>query len=195
MPTQALAQAFFHPTVDNATVFADYATLVAAGAFAKNPYFAGNGDYEASFYRISALNANKTLSPGQWDLFNERGLTCPTKYASDFSVVHGVPTWRYRYMGDFDNLRLYEAWGDYPDRGSNSVVDLNELFGTAYDVSGEASTAEQERFSRYMQGAWAAFTRDPKRGLTDHGWLDYNVSVPSLVRLAPGNRAIGEVFD
>lgn len=195
LPTEALVQATFHPTVDNVTVFADYATLGATGAFARIPYLAGNGDYEAGFYRVSAFNANITLSPDQWDLYNERAFTCPTKYASDFRVSHGVPTWRYRYMGDFDNLRLYGSWGDYPDSGSYHGVDLNELFGTAEDVTGEPSTSAQQEFSRYMQGAWAAFGRDPEHGLTNYGWPSYKSGSPSLIRLAPGNKPVGEVFD
>lgn len=35
LPTAALAQPVFHPTVDNITVFSDYRALSAAGAFAK----------------------------------------------------------------------------------------------------------------------------------------------------------------
>jgi carboxylesterase type B len=195
LPTQALAQAAFHPTIDNITVFSDYASLGKAGAFAKIPYLAGNGDYEAGFYRVSAFNANITLSPEKWELFNERAFTCPTKYAADFRVAHGVPTWRYRYMGDFDNLRLYDGWGEYPDSGAYHGSDLSELFGTAQNVTGQPSTAEQEQFSRYMQGAWAAFGRDPKGGLTEYGWPGYNSGVESLIRLAPGKSAASEVVD
>lgn len=195
LPTQALAQATFHPTVDNITVFSDYAALGAAGAFAKIPYLAGNGDYEAGFYRVSAFNANVTLSPEQWELYNERAFTCPTKYATDFRVLQGVPTWRYRYMGDFDNLRLYDSWGDYPDSGSYHGVDLNELFGTAKDVTGDACTDAQEQFSRYMQGAWAAFGRDPEQGLLEYGWPLYNSSAQTLVELAPNNQPSAEFCD
>lgn len=195
LPTQALAQATFHPTVDNITVFSDYAALGNYGAFAKIPYLAGNGNYEAGFYRISAFNANITLSPDKWDLFNERAFTCPTKYATDFRVSHDVPTWRYRFMGDFDNLRLYNSWGEYPDSGSYHGSDLSELFGTAKNVTGEPSTKEQERFSRYMQGAWAAFGRDPHNGLSKYGWPRYNPSTSSLVLLAPDNKATSEIVD
>ena len=192
LPTQALSQATFHPTIDNTTVFADYTFLGATGAFAKIPYLAGNNDYEAGFYRISAFNANITLSPAQWELFNERAFTCPTKYATDFRVAQGVPTWSYRYMGDYDNLRLYDSWGEYPDSGSYHGVELSELFGTAQNVTGEQSTVEQERVSRYIQGAWAAFGRDPLRGLTEYGWPSYNSSVSSLVKLAPGGGGTSE---
>lgn len=196
LPTLALAQATFHPTVDNTTVFADYAHLGKSGAFAKIPYLAGNNDYEAGTYRVSAFNANITLSAAQWDLFNERAFTCPTKYATDFRVAHGVPTWRYRYTGDYENLRLYDSWGEYPGSGAYHGAELSELFGTAQNVSGEASSAEQERFSRYMQGAWAAFARDPWRGLTgEYGWPGYDASGESLVKLAPSGGALTELVD
>lgn len=195
LPTSALAQATFHPTVDNITVFSDYTALGSAGAFAKIPYLAGNGNYEAGFYRISAFNANITLSPEKWDLFNQRAFTCPTKYATDFRVSQDVPTWRYRFMGDFDNLRLYNSWGDYPDSGSYHGSDLSELFGTAQNVTGEPSTAAQERFSRYMQSAWAAFGRDPQNGLSKYGWSKYNSSTSSLVLLAPDNKPTSEFVD
>ena len=189
LPTQALAQATFHPTVDNITVFADYAALGASGSFANIPYLAGAGDYEAGFYRVSAFGANVSLPPDKWALFNERAFTCPTKYANDFRIAHGIPTWRYRYMGDFDNLRLYDSWGDYPNSGSYHGSDLTALFGTAEDVTGEPSSAEQDLFSRYMQGAWAAFGRDPVRGLGLYGWPSYAPNTSSLVLLANGNHA------
>jgi carboxylesterase type B len=171
LPTQALAQATFHPTVDNITVFADYAALGATGSFAKIPYLAGSGDYEAGFYRVSAFGANVSLSPDKWELFNERAFTCPTKYANDFRVAQDVPTWRYRYMGDFDNVRLYDSWGDYPKSGSYHGSDLTALFGTSENVTGESPSMEQQRFSRYMQGAWAAFGRDPAHGLEAYGCM------------------------
>lgn len=193
--TEALAQVTFHPTVDNMTVFADYAALGLAGAFAKIPYVAGAGDYEAGWYRISAFNANITLSLKQWQLFNQRAFTCPTKYANEFRFKQGVPTWRYRYMGHFDNLRLYDSWGEYPDSGAYHGVDMSELFGTAQDVTGEASTQEQGEVSKYMQRAWAAFGRDPEKGLEKLGWPGYNTDGETLVALAFGEGSVYKFLD
>ncbi|KAM0713998.1 hypothetical protein Q7P37_010962 [Cladosporium fusiforme] len=195
LPTQALAQATFHPTVDNITVFEDYTALGLSGSFAKIPYLAGHGDYEAGFCRISAFNANVTLTPDQWDLYNQRAFVCPTKYANDFRVLHAVPTWRFLYKGAFDNLRLYNSSGLYRDSGAYHGADLSELFGTAQVVSGDASTFVQNQVSRYMQGAWAAFGRDPEHGLNKYGWPAYNSSHPSLVELAPGDDLIRDIVD
>jgi hypothetical protein len=185
LPSPALAQAAFHPTVDNATVFSldDYTTLSQAGSFAKIPYLAGNGDYEAGFYRVGAFAANRTLDPGQWELFNQRAFTCPTKYATDARVQAGVPTWRYRYMGDWDNLRLYGAFNGYPDSRAYHGADLDMLFGTAYDVTGTPNSPQEESTSRYIMAAWAAFGRSPSLGLGTYGWPSYNANTTSLVLL------------
>jgi carboxylesterase type B len=99
-------------------------------------------------------------------------------------------------MGDFENLRLYNSWGEYPSSGAYHGAELSELFGTAENVSGEAGSAEQQRFSRYMQGAWAAFGRDPWHGLSEeYGWPGYHESIESLVELAPGGGVLREFVD
>ena len=190
LPSQALTQATFHPTIDNTVVFANYTNLGEIGAFAKVPYLAGNGDYEAGFYRVSAFAANKTLTPEQWQLFNQRAFTCPTKYAVDFRVKYDVPTWRYRYMGDFDNLKLYGSSGSYRDSGAYHGTDLDMLFGTAYDVTGTSNTLLEEATSRYIQGAWAAFGRSPSLGLDIYGWPSYKLKSSALVRLGYGDQPI-----
>lgn len=190
LPTIALAQANFHPTIDNEIVFGNYEALARNGSFARIPYLAGNGDYEAGFYRVSAYAANKTLTPAQWDLYNQRAFTCPTGEETNYRVQYGVPTWRYRYMGDWDNLRLYPAWGAYPDSGAYHGSDMGMIFGTAYDITGTPNTLPEELTSRYMQGAWAAFGRSPQYGLNVYGWPSYNPNTTSLVRLAYKNQPI-----
>ncbi|KAK0267187.1 hypothetical protein LTR35_016461 [Friedmanniomyces endolithicus] len=193
LPTTALAQATFHPTVDNVTVFSDYVPLAKSGAFAKIPYLAGNCNYEAGFYRVGAYAANITLTPAQWQLFNQRAFTCPTKYATDARAQHGVPTWRYRYMADWKNLRLYPASRDYPDSGTYHGSDMDMLFGTAYDVTGRRNSLQEELTSRYFMGAWAAFGRDPTAGLEVYGWPMSRSNTSSLVQLAYDNQAIPSI--
>ncbi len=39
------------------------------------------------------------------------------------------------------------------------------LFGTAYDMTGQRNSLQEELTSRYFMGAWAAFGRDPRAGL------------------------------
>lgn len=38
-----------------------------------------------------------------------------------------------------------------------------------------------------MRGAWAAFAKDPQKGLTTYGWPSYNPSQDTLIRLAYEN--------
>ena len=192
LPSQALAQAAFHPTVDNVTVFSleAYTAMSQAGTFAKIPYLAGNADYEAGFYRVSAFAANRTLTPEQWNLYNQRAFTCPTKYATDARVKAGVPTWRYRYMGDWDNLRLYGAYDGYPDSGAYHGSDLDMLFGTAYNVTGEPNSLPEELTSWYIMGAWAAFGQNPALGLNAYGWPSYSSNSSSLARLGYTNQPV-----
>ena len=198
LPSPALAQAAFHPTIDNVTVFSlqDYTTMAQAGDFAKIPYLAGNGNYEAGFYRVSAFAANRTLTPEQWELFNQRAFTCPTKYATDARLSADVPSWRYRYMGDWPNLRLFEAYDGYPDSGSYHGSDLDMLFGTVYDVTGTPNSVEEELTSRYIMRAWAAFGRDPALGLSEFGWPIYQANgTSSLVLLGNENQSEAAFVD
>ncbi|KAI1334473.1 cholinesterase precursor [Xylariaceae sp. FL0016] len=191
LPSDALPQAAFHPTVDNVTVFPleAYTAWAQAGNFARIPYLAGNGDYEAGFYRVSAYAANRTLTPEKWVLFNQRAFTCPHKYAADARVAAGVPTWRYRYMGDWPNLRLYGAYDGYPGSGAYHGSDMSMLFGTAYDITGTPNSSEEELTSRYIMGAWAAFGRDPTQGLSAYGWPSYMANTSSLALLGLGNQS------
>lgn len=195
LPTQALAQATFHPTVDSITVFADYTPLSDSGAFARIPYLAGNADYEAGWYRISAYAAHVNLSEAAWELFVQRGFTCPTKYSLDARVKYGVPTWRYRYMADWDNLRLYNATPGYPDSGAYHGSDMEMIFGTDYEVSGQNNSLQEELTSRYFMSAWAAFGRSPTRGLDIVGWPKYSANSTSLARLGYENQAIPSFVD
>ncbi|KAF1995168.1 cholinesterase precursor [Amniculicola lignicola CBS 123094] len=189
LPTIALAQATFHPTVDNITVFSNYQELSAAGAFAKIPYMAGNTNFEAGWYKLSAYGAKINLTEDQWDLFVQRAFTCPTGYSTMYRVNQDVPTWRYRYHGDWDNLRMYNGTAGLGPRGSGAYhgTDISMIFGTAEDISGLTNTAAEDATSSYMMGAWAAFGRDPQNGLTSYGWPAYSVDGNTLVELALDN--------
>jgi carboxylesterase type B len=204
LPTQALAQATFHPTVDNVTVFADYQGLAASGNFAKIPLLAGNADQEDGWYRISGWAAKLNFTNAQWNLFTERGFTCPVALSTKYRVQYGVPTWRYRYFGDFDNLRLYNSIAGLSPRGSAAYhgVDLNIVFGTATDNSGLPNSAVEDATIKYIQGAYAAFARDSKKGLTQYGWPAYKETgkihmgfSDVYAKYGAGNTLVGLAYD
>lgn len=86
LPTQATAQATFHPTINNITVFADYEQLSASGAFAKTPLLAGNADFEQGWYKLAGYGARLNFTEAQWNLFAERAFTCPIAYSTKYGV-------------------------------------------------------------------------------------------------------------
>jgi carboxylesterase type B len=176
LPTQATVQATFYPTVDNVTVFADYDRLSASGAFARIPLLAGNCDNEQGWYRLAGYAARLNFTNTQWTLFAERAFICPTAYSTKHRVKYGVPTWRYRYHGNWNNLRLYNGTAGLGPRGSGAYhgSDLNMVFGTAQDVSGAENTPIEEATSDYIMGAYAAFARNAASGLKTFGWPEYN---------------------
>ncbi|MCJ1270968.1 hypothetical protein MMC22_010867 [Lobaria immixta] len=183
-PSLALPQPVFHPTIDNITVFADYKALATAGKFVKVPYLAGSTNNEAGFYKVRAYNLNITLSDHAWDLLNLEAFTCATLAETSARRHARVPVWQYRYFGDWPNLRLY------PHSGAYHGSDLHMIMGGATDVTGVSNTPEQDRTMRYMMRAWAAFARDPQKGLTTHlHWPQYSPHGNTLVRLGYENSA------
>ncbi|OQE26791.1 hypothetical protein PENSTE_c005G07852 [Penicillium steckii] len=190
-PSPALPQPVFHPTVDNITVFNDYPRRSRNGEFASIPYLVNSNNYEPGFYRISAFAKNISLSDAEWDKFNLAGFTCASKNAAEDRIAHGVPVWQSRYFGEWDNQRLYNGSGAY--HGS----EIPMLFGSGEEVTGISNSDAQERYSRYMGAAWAAFSRDPHRGLEEVGWPAFNTSEPKriLVGLGYKNGTLFNILD
>jgi cholinesterase len=174
----------FGPAVDNITVFSDYPARSLAGNFTKVPLLIGNADYEAGLFAASAALANVTYPPVFWTEFDLSVFTCPAAYRANISINAGVPTWRYRWFGDFPNLRLTSV----PDSGAYHGSELAVLFGNFPSATGVPTTTPAEAsIGDYVRGAWAAFSKDPINGLNTYGWPKYNPSGDTLVRLAYNN--------
>jgi cholinesterase len=176
----------FWPTVDEKIVFSDYAARSAAGKFLKVPVLIGNTDYEGGFYATIAAIVGSPLPRSVWTAFSDLIFKCPASHRADTSVKAGVPTWRYRYFGDWPDLRFTTE----PDSGAYHSSELSVLFGNLPPEGNgiPASTKEELAVGNYMRGAWAAFAKDPKRGLKRYGWPRYRPEKKTLVRLALGNR-------
>ncbi|KAL8821173.1 MAG: hypothetical protein Q9223_000735 [Gallowayella weberi] len=180
LPSLALVQPVFHPTIDNITIFANYTALSSSGSFAAIPYLVGNTDKEDGFYRVSAFTQNKTLTEQQWDLFSLEGFTCSSAHSAAARVDAGVPVWRYRYFGDWKNLELY------PGSGAYHGTDLHMVFGGIQDIVGPGlpNSEAEVRLMVYMMRTWASFVKDPRRGLERvMGWPKYHSRNESLIRL------------
>ncbi|KAK1149584.1 hypothetical protein N8T08_005133 [Aspergillus melleus] len=185
----ALPQPVFHPTVDNVTVFGDYAERSAAGKFAKLPYLVNNNDNEAGYYRVNAFAASLALTDEDWDQFNLAAFTCPSDQAAKDRAANGVPVWHSRYFGDWDNMRLY------PTSGAYHGVDLPMVFGNSADISAASASKVEQEFSEYMASAWVAFARDPQKGLTKFGWPQYDAKKNTLIGLAHKNSVKAELLN
>ena len=181
-PTHVLPAPPFQPTVDNTTVFANYSSLAATGLFAPIPYLAGNNDNEFGYYAIAAFAANKTFTPTQINLFNLEAFTCTTAAETAARASHNVPVWRYRYFGDWPNLRLY------PNSSAYHGSEIGLVFGTAEDISGLPNTPAEDALSSYMMSVWAVFADHPAEGLSNLGWPKYDPAVDTLVRLGYQNQ-------
>jgi hypothetical protein len=94
--TSLSGQVGFGPTIDNVVVFDDYLNRSIAGNFVKAPLLIGNADYEAGFFKLLANLEGVSLSDEYWDYFNALTFVCPGSTRANASILHGVPTWRYR---------------------------------------------------------------------------------------------------
>lgn len=163
------SQPVFQPTPDGRSVFDDYESLLASGAYARLPYLAGENNNEAGYYKIPAFAQGKIPTEEQWNDLQLESFTCPLAKVADSRAKRGVPVWRFRYFGDWDNLRLYPTSGAY--HGS----DVAMIFGSSEAVSGLPESRNQTKLEALMMKAWAAFGDDPVEGLkTTIGWPEYD---------------------
>ncbi|KAI0449098.1 alpha/beta-hydrolase [Xylaria acuta] len=171
----------FQATVDNATVFSvsEYVSRLRSATFAAVPHFQIHGDHESGFYRISALAQGRSLPDSDWEQFELESFTCATAAETYWRSRTGVPTYRARYMADWENLRLY----DPPSSGAYHGVEVNMVTGNSESVSGTAPSPYEVKLTGIMQEAWAAFAADPARGLLRLGWPHYQAGGESLVML------------
>lgn len=132
------------------------------------PYMLGNNHNEAGYYKIASFAKGVTLSDAAWDDFNRACFTCANALEAANRARIGVPTFLFRYFGDWDNLRLY------PTSGAYHGVDVEMVFGASADVSGLLDCADETKMIALVQKAWAAFAQDPVNGLTNvMGWPRY----------------------
>lgn len=163
----------FVPTVDDTVVFANYTDRKAADV----PMLIGNNDYEGGLWRTTFALQGLTFPTNFWHAFNLQAFTCPTGIRANASLAQGVPTWRYRYFGVWDNLAFST------DSGTYHSAEIPMVFNTAPKTN---TTEAQTAFGKYMRGAWTTFAKDPKKGLTTYedGWPTWDPTKDTLIRLA-----------
>ena len=97
-----------------------------------------------------------------------------------------MPTWRYRYFGEYPSLTLYPPNKNGTAKGSGAYhgSELTLLWGTSQDVTLVKDSKALNKMSGYLMRAWTAFIRDPQNGLKDFGWPMYNPDGNTLISLA-----------
>ncbi|KAJ8115148.1 hypothetical protein OPT61_g3137 [Boeremia exigua] len=173
----------FYPMVDNKTVFSDYLSLAESGSFARLPYFHGHNDNEQGYYVIPAFAQGRNVTAAQGSQLLMESFVCPHSYEARQRYKAKVPTWVYRYFGDWDNTRLY------PTSGAYHGTELHMILGGSQDASKLPATEAQNKTSRLFQRAVAAFAEDPKNGLSKIGWPQFNPNTESWIEIGVDNQA------
>jgi carboxylesterase type B len=189
----------FGPTVDEKVVFSDYIERSQEGNFVQRPLLIGNADNEAGLFRAITALGGTNAPESVWTTMNQGTFDCPAAARANISVSNGIPTWRYRWFGDFPNTRITSV----PDSGAWHASELPLLFDivpSGVEIPG--NTPEEIEIGNYFRGAWATFAKDPVNGLTNYGggWPSYDVGKQTLVRLAYQNQtgtnlALGNTYD
>jgi carboxylesterase type B len=183
----------YGPTVDNVLVFSDYSKRVPAAA----PLLIGHNDFEPGMFRLLAPDFPDEV----WNFVQQKAFVCPSAIRSLQSLAFGNPTWRYRYFGEFPNTIITtnppsKAWHGSEVQfkpvqctGSRTltVEKLPILFNTTSNYL-LADTAEEVAIGMYMRGAWAAFAKDPVKGLINYGWPQYSPDADTLIRIGFNNQ-------
>jgi cholinesterase len=154
----------FGPTPDNKVVFTQnqYKQRQLARQFIKKPYLTGSNHYEAGLFRLFAQATNVTIPDIDWCLFDLAIFTCPAARSALGRALALVPSYRYRYYGQFSNTRLTKT----PNSGAWHGSEIPLIFGTVKESTLVANSAVQTQLGKYLQTTWAAFAKNPRRAFT-----------------------------
>ncbi|KAI1373874.1 putative carboxylesterase [Hypoxylon crocopeplum] len=174
----------FGPSVDDIIVFSDYATRSVEGNLTKRPLLIGENHYEVGLFKVLFGLQGVTYPEAEWQFLQTSLYTCALSERALASVYNHVPTWRYRYFGNFPDLQLSTV----PDSGAWHGAETAAIFGTDLDIQNVMGRTEaQEQIAAYVRGMWAAFAKDPTNGLTEYGLPTYHPLQSTLLRLAYDN--------
>lgn len=179
---------FFEVTGDGTSVGKQAITSILSGKFADVPILIGTNAQEATVF-VDLLNPddtsiNQTLAANGFDIgisdatakamypsladagttlisqvVTDLAFTCSTQTLSSAIQLSGRSIWRYRYEGDFPNLQLF------PNAGAYHTSEIPSVWGT-YPLDNQfgAVTQDQIALSKYMQGVWSDFAKNPSAG-------------------------------
>lgn len=143
----------------------------------------GNTNYEAGYFKAMGSAWDAYLPDEYWDIFNLEIYTCASASRANSSVAAGLPIWRYRYFGEFEELALTTT----RTSGAYHASEIIPLFGAVNAFEGLRPPRELVEVGRYLRGAWAAFAKGPERGLEGYGWPRYRPGGRTLLGLGYNN--------
>ncbi|PVH97349.1 carboxylesterase family protein [Periconia macrospinosa] len=166
------------PCVDNVTVFSreEYINRTLNGRFARVPTLLGVMDREGDAVTdIGPNGPDRTQS----DRITNFTFNCPAALSATGRAAHGVPVWRYRFMGVFPSVTPLQTLGAYHG------ADVPFLWGTLKPIDPNTHVQPNEiAASKYLMAAFAAFVRDPEAGLIRHfQWPTYDEDKRTLIEL------------
>ncbi|KEF53880.1 uncharacterized protein A1O9_10282 [Exophiala aquamarina CBS 119918] len=192
----------FEYTLDNVTAVYRSETARRAGNIARVPILIGTvandgllfvlGENDTQAYLEEVIPNQPSLYPAILEAYlirspgigstqdqiaaieTEVRFQCPSAIVAQDTQNLGIPTWRYYYNATFENLALFAGSEVYHSS------EIGIVFGT-YPVAND--TALEVQTNKYMQGAWAAFAKDPTNG---PGWKQ----VPNIAALGSPGKAI-----
>jgi hypothetical protein len=126
------------------------------------PLLIGSNDNERGLDNLMASAGRPGPPPPKPAVDNT---SCGSLSAANVRKAAGVKSWRYRYMGIFNNTALG------PSTGAFHNAEIPMIFGTTDGKAGSAKdTPEQAKLMKNMMRAWAGFAKDPDSGLEKLGW-------------------------
>ncbi|KAF5380486.1 hypothetical protein D9615_004764 [Tricholomella constricta] len=144
----------FGPVVDNTPARA------AAGNFLHVPLLSGTTQHEGDIFVVGAEElAAGVVIPNLTELLAD----------IETQVVVPVPS-----------CTIFPDISTRPDLRAYHASEISLMFGTFPNPSPPAT---QKAFSKFVQGAWVAFARNPAHGLLDIGWPEYSPNTSSLAQL------------
>jgi carboxylesterase type B len=116
------------------------------------------------------------MGPAGRDFYSHNYFECPAAKAAFLRTRQGVPTWRYRWFGEYPNTFLFSGSGAWHES------EISFVFGTVEEMTHVANVPVEDKVQQYMMGAWAGFVRNPKNALRKLGWPKYDPnSMSSLI--------------
>ncbi|KAJ5790155.1 uncharacterized protein N7518_007166 [Penicillium psychrosexuale] len=162
--TRARGSYKFYPIEDNILVFSDYAARAKVGKLARLPTLAGITERE---YTALVPLSQTAVDERVIYMLGQMSFNCPLRESVRIRVNRQVPTWRYLYHGYFTNL------SPTPWLGAYHGAEIPLVFGN-YNMSMIPSSAREVEVSQTMQGAWVAFAKDPRTGLSKYGRPEFS---------------------